>query len=107
MAITVNSLGSSNGQPSAPLRVHNVNVTLDDSYPDGGYDITSNLPTGCTVLLSSVTPDYDSANLRHIQVGTDKKVHVYANDNGAKGSEVAATTDCSGHTAVEIGVWTE
>lgn len=99
----VDSIVSEGGVPTAPLRIHEIDVDCDDDYPDGGYDVTDNLPDDYDVLQSYVTPDYDGAALRYLQLGTDNKVHVYADDNGAKGAEVSASTDCSGHTGVKIG----
>lgn len=101
MAITINSAVLSNGQPSAPLRAVKVDVDLDASSPAGGYDISDQLQGG-TVVHGDAHLDYDGAALRWLQIGTDNKVHAYANTNGAKGAEEAGATDLSGHTGVEL-----
>jgi len=102
MAITVNSTSNSNGQPSAPLRVAVVDVTLDNSYPAGGYDISDDLPDGASIVHSPFVPDYDGAALRWLKISATKTVQVFADNNGSPGSEVAGATDVSGHTTVEL-----
>lgn len=101
MTITVNSAVLSSGQPSAPLRAVKINVDLDASSPAGGYDISSQLEGG-TVVHGTHQLDYDGSALRWLQIGTDNKVHAFADTNGAPGTELAGTTDLSGHTGVEL-----
>lgn len=115
MTITINSSQNPTvdptenaGQPSALLEAGQIDADLDASYPNagagaGGYPLTTF--TGATVVHSVPLLDYDSSTLRWLQVvnvsGTPK-VKAYANTNGAKGAEVANTTDLSGHTGAVL-----
>jgi hypothetical protein len=101
MAITINSAALSTGQPSAPVRHAKINVSLDASYPTGGYDITSQLGGG-TVVSSPTVPHYDGAALRWFKVTSAGKVISYVNTSGAPGAETGAATNLSGHTNLII-----
>jgi len=101
MSVTVNSVALSSGQPSAPFRAVLINVDLDASYPAAGYDVSGSLEGG-TVVAAEKRLHYDGAALRWLTVAVDGTVKAYANTNGAMGAEVAAATNLSGHTGVEL-----
>jgi len=103
MPITVNSLGNSGGQPSAPLRAVELDVDLDNSYPTGGYDVTADLPDGSTLRWSPRVQVSDGTTpilLALVQVGTSIFVQAFVE---ATGAEVANTTDLSAYTGVKVG----
>lgn len=107
MAITVNSVARGNGMPSAPQRIQNLNVDLDNSYPAGGYSISSSLKGG-TVVWSETKPHYNGAVLRWFRVNpATSKLQAFADDNGAPGAETAPAADLSAHTGLEVAVATE
>ena len=106
MALTVNSSSTSNGQPSAPFQVIEVNVDLDNSYPTGGYSIANQLD-GLTVVASQLRPDFDSSTLRHIKISAAGSIQVFDNDSGGQGSETSNATDVSGHTGVVLWAMVE
>jgi hypothetical protein len=105
MAITVNSAGVSHGMPSAPLRATSVNVDLDNSYPEGGYEIVA--LRGQTVVHSDFVPHYDAAELRwfRLENPSDGVVNLVAYDtaNGAPGTETDAGDDMTGHAGLVVG----
>lgn len=117
MALTVNSTSKSNGMPSAPLRVAEIDFDADASYPNpgggvtGGYTVPS--LAGATVVACEPVEHYDGAAVRYFDAVNDAaaegtvKIRARAQTNGAPGAEAADTTDLSGHTGVKIRVWYE
>lgn len=106
MAVTVNSAVDGGRQPSAPMMAGKINADCDASYPADGYDVTSSLPDGVTIIHSEPVFAYDGAALRMLQlanVGSTVRLKVFATANGAKGAELAATTGCAGLTGVDVG----
>jgi hypothetical protein len=108
MAITIVSTGSSGGQPSAPFRLTKLVVTPDASYPTGGYDVTSSLPAGGTVVGCAAVQTYDGSTLRWAKINAStKKVQMFINTGGAPGVEVTAAVDVHLHASIELLIWTE
>lgn len=108
MAVTINSNSRSNGMPSAPFRAQTINVTMDNSYPTGGEDVSATLQGG-TAIACPFVPDYNGATLRWFRVenvGGVARLKAYADSNGNPGAEVANATDLSAHT-FDIVVFTE
>lgn len=108
MAVTVNSASYGGEQPSAPIACGTINIDADSSYPTGGYDVSSSLPDGVTIIHSGYIEHYDGAAVRYCRlanVSGTVRAKFYAQTNGAPGAEVSAATDLSGHTGVEVG-WT-
>jgi hypothetical protein len=113
MAITINdtvnptvSPDENSGQPSALLQIGEVDVDLDNSYPNpggavvGGYDVSASF-SGAVVLPSPFVPDWDGAALRWFRMVNDSgtpKLQSYADDNASPGAQTANLTDLSGHT---------
>jgi len=106
MAITVNSVVRSTGQASAPRRMQTLNVDMDASYPTGGEDVSASL-VGGTVEWSETVPHYDGATLRFFRVSSAGKIQAFVSTGGAPGVEVTAATDLSGHTGVQLAVFTQ
>ena len=109
--ITVNSVSRSSGQPSAPQRLQNLNVDLDDDYPTdgytGGYDVSGSLAGG-TVVWSETKPHFDGGTLRWFKVNPEtSKLQAFVNTGGAPGAEASDGTDLSGHVGLEVAVLTE
>ena len=103
MAITVVGTPVDAGrQPSAPLMAGRIVVTLDTSYPTGGYDITSSLPQGVTVIPQAPIAHYDGSALRWIGINASGKVQAWVNTSGAPGAEVTAAVNVSGHANVAL-----
>lgn len=108
MAITVNSVDSTNAMPSAPQRASQIDVDLDNSYPDGGYDITDDLPDGCTIVHSETVRVYASDETANYWVRVDeatKHVMVYDETNGVRGAQAGAGDNLSSVTGLVIGIW--
>lgn len=106
MAITVNSAPKTNAMASAVVAFGKINVDLDTSYPDGGYDVSADLPGGSTLFWSETIKVYDATNTAIVYVQVDiasKKVKVFQETNGAKGAEVSAAYDCTSLVGLEIG----
>lgn len=108
MAITIVSTSSSGGQPSAPFRATKLVCTPDSSYPTGGYDVTSSLPAGGTIVSCPAVATYDGTTLRWAKVNaTTKKVQLFVNTGGAPGVEVTAAVDVHLHAGIELLILTE
>ena len=106
MAITVNSVTSTNAMPSAPQRLTKLDIAMDNSYPTNGESVAASLPDGATVKWSETVPNYDGSALRWFRiemVSGVARIKAYVSTGGAPGAEVANTTDLSGHTSVLIG----
>ncbi len=103
MAITVVGTPVDSGrQPSAPIMAGRIVVTLDTSYPTGGYDITASLPPGVTVIPQPPICHYDGSALRWIGISAAGKVQAWVSTSGAPGAEVTAAVNVSGHTSVPL-----
>lgn len=103
MPITVNSTGASHGQTQAPLRVVELDVDLDNSYPTGGYPVTTSLPAGSTVVGSPRQSASDGTTpillkLTSASAGVTT-VQAFVE---ATGAEVANATDLSAYTDVVV-----
>ena len=118
MALVVNSAEKSNGMPSAPLRVVEVDFDADANYPNPGGDVTGGYTVpelaGATVVACEPVPNYDGAALRWLDAvnGTldsegEVKIRARVSTNGAPGVEATDLDDLSGHTGVKIRVWVE
>jgi len=106
MAISIIGTPVDSGrQPSAPLMSGRIRVTLDTSYPTGGYDITASLPPGITVIPTAPIPHYDGSALRWLQISSVGKVQAFVSTNGAPGAETTAAVNVSGHANVDL-FWT-
>jgi len=101
MALTINSTTPSTGQPSAPARLISVNVTPDNSYPTGGYDLSVQLAGG-TVIDSELRPVLDGATLRWARISSAGKLQFFADATGSPGAEVANATDLSAIAAFSV-----
>lgn len=107
MSYTLNSTidrSENSRQPSAPFQSDEIDVTLDNSYPENGYDLSADLPE-VTTVVGYATPDHDGTALRWLKVvlhDSVAKVQVFADDNGSPGAEVAAEEDLSGHADVKL-----
>jgi hypothetical protein len=83
-----------------------IDVDLDNSYVDGGYDISASLPDGVTILHSDFVPHYDASELRwfRIENGASGPVLVaYDTASGAPGAQTTAADDMTGHTGLVVG----
>lgn len=102
MAITVDSVTMTPGAPSEPVRVLELQVDLDASYPTGGYDVTASINTEGTqtIVMAPLCPISDGTTLRYLQINpSTKKVQVFAQTTLA---EVAAATDLSANTNKKV-----
>lgn len=98
MAIDINSAIRSTGQPSAPVRVVEIDVDLDDSYPTGGYDVSDEITE--TVAVGIMTPISDGTTVRYAKIDPDtKKLQVFADDTL---DEESNGTDLSAYTGVKV-----
>lgn len=107
MALTNVVVTQSSGQPSALLRVAEIECDTDDSYPTGGYSLAAQLP-GATVVFSSPVPHYDGSTLRWFKIVDVSGVpflQCFANGSGAPGAEETGATDLSNHDDVKVGVF--
>lgn len=117
MALTVNSANKSNGMPSAPLRVCEVDFDPDTSYPNPGGGVTGGYEVpelrGATVVACEPVPHYDGSALRWFDAvndGTDEgvvKIRSRESANGAPAAETTDATDLDAHNGVKIRVWYE
>ncbi len=106
MAVTVNSYVDGGRQPSAPVMGGSINIDADASYPEDGYDVSSSLPPGVTILHSDYVINYDGAALRYCRLASVNgtvRAKFYAQTDGAPGAEVSAATNLAGHTGLDIG----
>jgi len=107
MAITINTAAASNGQPSAPLRAHTLDVDLDNSYPTGGYDVSDQLEGG-TVVWSETVKDTNGAAARFFKVSAAGLLQSFdASAQDTPGAETANTTDLSAYTGLQVTVLAE
>jgi hypothetical protein len=115
MALVVNSADKSNGMPSAPLRVVEVDFDPDTSYPNpggvvGGYAVPE--LAGATVVGCEPVPHYDGSALRWFDAvngDSEGEVNIRArvSANGAPAAEVANGVDLDAHNGVKIRVWVQ
>lgn len=100
MALTVNSASISNGQPSAPFQLKELDVDLDSSYPNpGGYEVALlddyDVVQGLQVVVS------DGATPLYAKILSDGTLHLYVDDTMV---EVANGVDLSAYTGIKIPV---
>lgn len=117
MAHVENSVNKSNGMPSAPLRVAEVDFDADGSYPNPGGGVTGGYTcaglAGATVVACEPVPHYDGAALRWVDAVNDAseegvvKLRFRETANGAPAAESIDAANLAGHTGVKIRVWVE
>jgi hypothetical protein len=116
MALVVNSADKSNGMPSAPLRVVEIDFDADGSYPNPGGAVTGGYTVpelaGATVVACEPVPHYDGAALRWADaVNGDSegecKIRFRETANGAPAAESVDAANLAGHTGVKIRVWVQ
>lgn len=103
MALTVNSAVISNGMPSAPLQLKKLNVTLDASYPTGGYAKPTEL-SGFTVCPGLFGIVGNGTTALKLAFSADGKLQAFVH---ATGAEVAGATDLSSYSAVDVPVFVQ
>jgi hypothetical protein len=101
MALTVNSAAyQSGGQPSAPLRLMELNVDLDASYPNpAGYPVPELVDESVCEGLEGIVSDGTTA--LKLRVHADRSLHAYVH---ATGVEVANGVSLAAYTGVKVPV---
>lgn len=104
MALTVTSANyKSGGQPTAPLRLRELLVTLDNSYPNpAGYPVPELADASVVEGLEGIVSDGTTA--LKLRVHADGSLHAYVH---ATGAEVANGVDLSAYIGVKVPVLVE
>lgn len=104
MALTVNSTTTLSPIASAPLFVHELDVSFDASYPTGGEALdtaTAALLDGKTLIASTHAVQTQGGTQRWFRVNlSTKKVQAFE----MSGAEVANTTDLSAYVGLKVSV---
>ena len=103
MALTENSATASNGMPSAPLQLVELDVDLDASYPNpAGYPVAA--LANKSVVQGILTPVSDGTTPLYAKVLADGSLHLYVDDTMV---EVANGVDLAAYTGIKVPVLVE
>lgn len=101
MALTVNSATASNGMPSAPFQLIELDVDLDASYPNpAGYAKPAEL-NGYAVVQGLQVVVSDGTTPLYAKVAADGTLHLYVDDTMV---EVANGANLAAYTGIKVPV---